>query len=85
MGSRMEELNNIIGNGAISKNVYTVKINDSYKGEVKLGSTIEVKQLEGTINEKDYVLDDGVKFVNNKVMFLATYINSSKYLLNLIL
>lgn len=67
--------------------VYTVKVNNSYKGNVEPDETIEIKQVGGegeTIIYKLGVIEDYVEFVENKkyVMFLSTYENFPADLLN---
>lgn len=64
--------------------VYTIKVNDSYKGNVQPGDTIEVKVRGGEINDKNYIYEDGAKFIKNKkyLMFLASFPNSPAMLLN---
>ncbi|SNS83000.1 hypothetical protein SAMN05446037_10235 [Anaerovirgula multivorans] len=67
--------------------VYTVKVSNTYKGDVKPGETIEVKQIGGESKTMVYKVEneeDNVKFVEGKkyVMFLSTYENSPATLLN---
>ncbi|MCL5289601.1 MAG: hypothetical protein M1489_00965 [Firmicutes bacterium] len=64
--------------------VYTVKVSDSYKGTVKPGEIVEVKQLGGEDETTVYISEDSVKFPKNKkyLMFLSTYENVPASLLN---
>ncbi len=73
--------------------VYTIKVSDSYKGNVKPGETIEIKQLGGegeTVYIKDvgevYIenVEENVKFVKNKkyILFLSAYESIYPSLLN---
>lgn len=64
--------------------VYTIKVSDAFKGVIKPGETIEVKQIGGEGENVIYVADESVEFVQNKkyIMFLTTYENSPATLLN---
>lgn len=92
LDSRVEEIDTRIKNPdgddiPSSKDVYTVytiKVSDSYKGNVKPGEIIEFKQIGGEGKNKVYVVEDNVKFDKNKkyVLFLSTYENTYPSLLN---
>lgn len=57
--------------------VYTINVSDSYKGDIESGKTIRVKQLGGETKTAICMVDEAVKFANNKkyVMFLSDYGN----------
>jgi len=64
--------------------VYTIKISNSYKGNVKPGDTIEVKQIGGETETIVYTVEGSVKLASNEkyVMFLSTCENTPPSFLN---
>jgi hypothetical protein len=97
--TRVEEINDMVKSdskderfnpggdpSAISKiyTIYTVKINDTYKGNYNPGDTIEVKQLGGQIGDTSLVAEDKVDIASERdyIFFLATYVNTPASLLN---
>lgn len=64
--------------------IYTVKINDTYKGNYNPGDTIEVKQLGGQIGTENFVSENKLEIGSESdyIFFLATYVNTPANLLN---
>lgn len=73
-------------NSTIPYTVYTVEIEEIYKGNIKEKETIQVKQLGGTIGNVEYVLEDAARAdfekEKNYLFFLETYPDSPASLLN---
>lgn len=66
--------------------IFSVEIERTYKGDVKENTTIQVKALGGTIEDTEYILEDGdhtnLETGKKYVFFLETYPNSPASLLN---
>jgi hypothetical protein len=73
-----------VDGSALVYTVHTVRVSQTLKGKATVGSTIEVKELGGTLGETKYrtlkgiALNDGASYV----MYLATYPTSPASLLN---
>ena len=64
--------------------IYMVEINTVYKGDVKEGNTIEIKQLGGTVDNVNYTEEDATKIQidSTYILFLETFTNSPASLIN---
>jgi len=84
--STNEELNPG-GNPPVEKNIYTIytiEIEEAYKGNYKPGDTLDFKELGGTVGNTTFVAEEKVDISNeyDYIFFLATYDNTPASLLN---
>ncbi|MFT4229479.1 MAG: hypothetical protein QM602_04240 [Microbacterium sp.] len=69
--------------GAVPITVYDATVQTVYRGDVKTGDLIQVKQLGGTIDGTDYTVDGTTPLVKGDtvLLFLATYPDSAASIL----
>lgn len=86
--SKDEQLNSGGNPPEVSKiyTIYTIKVDEAYKGKYKTGDTLEVKQLGGTVGNTTLVAEERADIAAEKdyVFFVATYAHSPASLLNAI-
>jgi hypothetical protein len=72
------------GSPLVVYTVHTVRVTQMLKGKATVGSTIEVKELGGTLGETKYRTTEGIALNDGAsyVMYLATYPTSPAVLLN---
>lgn len=97
--SRVEEIDDMIhtdstdeelnpgGELFIEKNIYTIytiQVDESFKGNYKPGDKLEFKELGGQIGDTTFVSEDRIDIssANDYVFFLATYDDAPASLLN---
>lgn len=84
--SKNEELNPS-GNPPIEENIYTVytiEIEEAFKGNYKPGDKLDFKELGGQIGDLTLVAENSadISSENEYIFFLATYVNTPASLLN---
>jgi len=64
--------------------IYTVEINQVYKGDVTVGNTIEMKQPGGVMDHVRYAAEDEaqIEIGSTYILFLETYASSPASLIN---
>nr|WP_145405696.1 hypothetical protein [Paenibacillus xylanexedens] len=66
--------------------IYTIKVDEAYKGKYSTGDTLEVKQLGGKVGNTTLVAEESADITSEKdyVFFVATYAQTPASLLNAI-